>query len=79
MKIFETERLSIRSLENVDKKYFAELFTDPKILELIPQKVKVKSNNYSTVNSADKIIGFYFLTKAAVAKERTEVLLVVIQ
>ena len=38
MKIFETERLSIRSLENVDKKYFAELFTDPKILELIPQK-----------------------------------------
>mgnify|MGYP003691754521 CR=1 FL=1 len=38
MNIFETERLSIRSLENVDKKYFAELFTDPKILELIPQK-----------------------------------------
>ena len=38
MKIFETERLIIRSLEKVDKIYFAELFTDPKILELIPQK-----------------------------------------
>lgn len=38
MKIFETERLSIRSLESVDKKHFAELFTDVKILELIPQK-----------------------------------------
>ena len=31
MKIFETERLIIRSLEKVDKIYFAELFTDPKI------------------------------------------------
>ena len=38
MKIFETERLIIRSLEKVDKIYFAELFTDPKILKLIPQK-----------------------------------------
>ncbi len=38
MKIFETERLIIRRLKSVDKKYFAELFTDPKILELIPQK-----------------------------------------
>lgn len=38
MKIFETERLIIRRLESVDKKYFAELFTDPKILEDIPQK-----------------------------------------
>lgn len=38
MKIFETERLIIRRLERADKKHFAELFTDPKILELIPQK-----------------------------------------
>lgn len=38
MILFETERLTIRSLESVDKKYFAELVTDPKILELIPQK-----------------------------------------
>ncbi|MDN3724195.1 GNAT family N-acetyltransferase [Aequorivita sp. SDUM287046] len=38
MKIFERERLVIKSLESVDKRYFAELFTDPKILELIPQK-----------------------------------------
>lgn len=38
MKIFETERLEIRRLESFDKEYFAELFTDPKILELIPQK-----------------------------------------
>lgn len=43
MKIFETERLIIRRLESVDKKYFAELFTDPKILELIPQKVFTKN------------------------------------
>ncbi len=38
MKIFETERLIIRSLKKVDKNCFAELFTDPRILELIPQK-----------------------------------------
>jgi ribosomal-protein-alanine N-acetyltransferase len=38
MKIFETERLIIRRLESIDKKYFTELFTDQKILELIPQK-----------------------------------------
>lgn len=38
MKIFETERLNIKRLGSVDKKYFAELFTDPKILKLIPQK-----------------------------------------
>ena len=38
MKIFETERLIIKSLEKSDKKHFAKLFTDPKILELIPQK-----------------------------------------
>ena len=38
MKIFETERLIIRSLKKADKEYFAELFTDPRVLELIPQK-----------------------------------------
>lgn len=38
MKIFETERLIIRRIESKDKKYFAELFTTPQILELIPQK-----------------------------------------
>jgi ribosomal-protein-alanine N-acetyltransferase len=38
MKILETERLIIRSLKKADKKYFAELFTDPRVLELIPQK-----------------------------------------
>lgn len=38
MKIFETERLEIRRLKSVDKELFAELFTDPKVLELIPQK-----------------------------------------
>ncbi|MFB9052154.1 GNAT family N-acetyltransferase [Formosa undariae] len=38
MEIFETERLIIRGLEEVDKKYFAELFTDPIVLEGIPQK-----------------------------------------
>jgi [ribosomal protein S5]-alanine N-acetyltransferase len=43
MKIFETERLIVRSLENADKKYFAELFTDPKILEPIPQKAFTES------------------------------------
>ncbi|MCT4629541.1 GNAT family N-acetyltransferase [Winogradskyella sp.] len=37
MKIFETERLEIRRLKSVDKEHFAELFTDPKVLELIPQ------------------------------------------
>lgn len=37
MTIFETERLIIKSIEPSDKKYFTELFTDPKILELIPQ------------------------------------------
>lgn len=38
MKIFETERLIIKRIESKDKKYFAELFTDTKILELIPVK-----------------------------------------
>ncbi|MHA7944266.1 GNAT family N-acetyltransferase [Formosa sp. 3Alg 14/1] len=37
MKIFETERLVIKRLENRDKHYFSELLTDPRILELIPQ------------------------------------------
>lgn len=43
MKIFETERLIIKSLEIVDEEYFVELFTDPKILELIPQKAFTES------------------------------------
>lgn len=38
MKIFETERLIIKRLKSDDKEYFAEMFTDPKILALIPQK-----------------------------------------
>lgn len=38
MKIFETERLIVKSLEIADKAFFAELFTNRKILELIPQK-----------------------------------------
>ena len=38
MNLFETERLQIKSLEKIDKVHFAELFTDPKVLELIPQK-----------------------------------------
>ncbi|MCG8575348.1 MAG: GNAT family N-acetyltransferase [Flavobacteriales bacterium] len=38
MKIIETERLVIKSLDTADKVYFAELFTDPDVLELIPQK-----------------------------------------
>ncbi|MBA5630233.1 GNAT family N-acetyltransferase [Moheibacter lacus] len=37
MKIFETERLEIRRLKSMDREHFAELFTDPKVLELIPQ------------------------------------------
>jgi len=37
MRIFETERLIIKSLESADKKHFAELLTDPKVLEQIPQ------------------------------------------
>jgi ribosomal-protein-alanine N-acetyltransferase len=38
MKIFATDRLEIRRLKSVDKELFAELFTDPEVLELIPQK-----------------------------------------
>lgn len=38
MTIFETERLIIKKSGSRDKKYFAELFSDPKILEIIPQK-----------------------------------------
>lgn len=37
MKIFETERLIVKSLESADKKHFTELLTHPKILEQIPQ------------------------------------------
>jgi ribosomal-protein-alanine N-acetyltransferase len=38
MRLFETERLEIRGLKSDDKEHFSELFTDPKVLELIPQK-----------------------------------------
>tara|TARA_R110001592_G_scaffold363155_2_gene680820 strand:- start:8603 stop:9139 length:537 start_codon:yes stop_codon:yes gene_type:complete len=38
MIFFETQRLTIRRLEPMDKTYFAELFTDPKVLADIPQK-----------------------------------------
>ncbi|MBP1840642.1 GNAT family N-acetyltransferase [Formosa algae] len=38
MLLFETDRLQVKGLTQKDKAYFAELFTDPKVLELIPQK-----------------------------------------
>ncbi|WP_319499527.1 GNAT family N-acetyltransferase [uncultured Draconibacterium sp.] len=38
MELFKTERLVVKSLKAEDRVYFAELFTDPKVLELIPQK-----------------------------------------
>lgn len=38
MTIFETKRLVVKRIRILDRKYFAELFTDPKVLELIPQK-----------------------------------------
>lgn len=37
MKLFETERLLIKSLETKDQKYFTELVSDPKIIAPIPQ------------------------------------------
>ena len=43
MIIFQTERLIIKNLEITDKKYFAELFTDQKILKAIPQKAFTES------------------------------------
>lgn len=43
MVLFETERLIIKSLESTDKKYFAELFTDLRILKLIPQTAFTES------------------------------------
>ena len=43
MILFETERLRIKSLESTDKKYFTELFTDEKVLQLIPQKAFTES------------------------------------
>jgi len=43
MIIFETERLIIKRVEIGDKKYFAELFTDPRIIEPIPQKAFTES------------------------------------
>ena len=38
MILFETERLIIKRLGIDDRKHFAELFTDPRVLEPIPQK-----------------------------------------
>ena len=38
MKIFETERLIIKSLEQKDKDVFIELLSHPKIIEPIPQE-----------------------------------------
>lgn len=38
MIVFETERLVIKRLELLDKEKFTTLLTDPKILDLIPQK-----------------------------------------
>jgi ribosomal-protein-alanine N-acetyltransferase len=43
MRIIETERLIVKRLEDGDKPYFAELFTDPRVLELIPQKAFTES------------------------------------
>lgn len=37
MKVFETERLVVRSLESKDKNNFIELLSDPKIIDPIPQ------------------------------------------
>lgn len=37
MRLFETERLTIKNLKSADRKYFVELFTDPNVLGLIPQ------------------------------------------
>jgi ribosomal-protein-alanine N-acetyltransferase len=50
MKVFETERLTIRRLESGDEKYFSELFTDPKVLELIPEKAYTKSQITDRLN-----------------------------
>ncbi|MFS4417081.1 GNAT family N-acetyltransferase [Maribacter sp. 2307ULW6-5] len=38
MTLFETERLLVKRLEMADRKCYAELFTDPKVLHLVPQK-----------------------------------------
>lgn len=37
MILFETERLIVKTLETEDENMFLELFSDPKILKLIPQ------------------------------------------
>ncbi|GHC52111.1 GNAT family N-acetyltransferase [Ulvibacter litoralis] len=37
MKIFETERLIIKTLESKDQSHFTELLSDPKIIAPIPQ------------------------------------------
>lgn len=51
MILFETERLLVKSLESLDKKYFAELFTDQKILKAIPQKAFTESQITDRFNS----------------------------
>jgi ribosomal-protein-alanine N-acetyltransferase len=38
MILFETEKLNIARIASKDKKYFTELFTNPRIIEPIPQK-----------------------------------------
>lgn len=59
MNLFKTERLQIKRVEKADKKYFAELFTNPKILELIPQKPSTENeiterfNNSLTLQVSD--------------------------
>ncbi len=52
MEIFETERLIIKRLEKTDKKYFAELFTDPKVLDLIPQKALTENQIIDRFNKS---------------------------
>ncbi len=37
MKIFETNRLIVKTLSDKDKEYFIELLSDPRIIEPIPQ------------------------------------------
>lgn len=55
MKIFETERLIIKKLESVDKKHFAELFTNPRVLEAIPQIAFTESQISGRFNRSLKI------------------------
>lgn len=43
MRIFTTERLIVKRLKSSDKPNFAELLTDPKVLEKIPQVASTES------------------------------------